>query len=695
MRNLIKPIGFIFLLFYGLIASAQTSPDVRLLIDKSGSMVINDPEKLRISGVQLLANMLPSNTKAGIWTFGTGVENLAPFAKATGAWKKPAIANAARKIEAFDQFTNIEAALKAASFDINKISKSADKNIILLSDGMVDVSRSKDQAIKNRENQVAKDRLLRTTLPKLVNAGYKIHTIALSNDADKDLLNTLSQRTGGLFGVAKNADELLELFVKALQRSLTQEEVPIKKDSTFLIDNSIIEFTVLAFHGKKASPVMLESPDAKVYKSGEEPSNVNWYSTKNYDLITVKKPIAGDWKLLSKKDSANRVTVVSNLKMRSSDIPANIQRGKGLNLRVWFEQENKTLQRQEFLNILTVTAELQDTEGGILQTRSLKKTQTGLDFRGNFSSLNQPGDFTLALHANGKTFSRTLRKPLRVQDLMRAHLQQGDGYATLILRSEFKNIEPEKLLISASVGDKKFTPEYRGDGEWLADLSNAISATKQTVRVSVAGELVGKNLDLVLGNMTLEAKKQPEEPTQTPVELEPQMPDASQDESLVDDEQSQSLDATSAQSKDQEVLPDLDLSSPQTQELDAEQDLATQTPDKQEAEVADQKNKLQLDLNSSTESKTQQKTLAEDISEQEQVQTPITDNQVKETQKATKQKPVVEESQAKQKELSQVEKDRLLWIYILVALGNIILFSMAYFVYQKMIKGKRAEILNN
>lgn len=689
MRNLIKPLGFVFLLFYVLIADAQTNPDVRLLIDKSGSMVINDPEKLRISGVQLLANMLPSDTKAGIWTFGTGVENLAPFAKATGAWKKPAIANSARKIEAFDQFTDIEAALKTASFDINRVSKSADKNIILLSDGMVDISKSKDQATKNRENQAAKDRLLRTTLPKLVNAGYKIHTIALSNSADKDLLNTLSQRSGGLFGVAKNADELLELFVKALQRSITQEEVPIKKDSTFLIDNSIIEFTVLAFHGKKSSPVALESPDNKVYKSGEEPSNINWYSTKKYDLITVKKPIAGDWKLLSKKDSANRVTVVSNLKMRSSDIPANIQRGKGLDLRVWFEQEGKVLKRQEFLNILTVTTELQDAEGGILQTRNLKKTQKAVDFTGSFANLNRPGDFTLALHANGKTFSRTLRKPLRVQDLMTAHLQQGDGYATLILRSEFKNIEPEKLQISANVGTKKFTPEYRGSGEWLADLSDAISATKQTVRVTVAGELVGKNLDLVLGNMTLEAKQQPE-PTQAPVELEPQMPDAGQEP---EPEEQKPTDASAVK---EDILPNLELSAQVSEPAQAPdviegEDSPTQVekPVEQEAQVADQKDKLQLDLNSSVEYETQQET-SEDVPQQEEMQTQAPEPEpepVADTQE--------EEPQAKQQELSQVEKDRLLWIYILVALGNIFLFLIAYFVYRKMIRGKREEILNN
>lgn len=689
MPNLIKTIGFAILLLFSSVAAAQTNADVRLLIDKSGSMVINDPEKLRIAGVQLLANLLPKNSKAGIWTFGTGVENLAPFAKATGAWKKPAIANAARKIESFDQFTDIEAALKSASFDINKIAKSADKNIILLSDGMVDISRSKDQATKNRENQVAKDRLLRTTLPRLVNAGYKIHTIALSNDADKDLLNALSQKSGGLFGVAKNADELLQLFVKALQRSVTQEEVPIKKDSTFLIDNSIVEFTLLAFHDKKASPVALESPDNKIYKSGDEPSNINWYSTKNYDLITVKKPIAGDWKLLSKKDAANRVTVVSNLKMRASEIPANIQRGKNLDLRVWFEQEGKVLKRQEFLNILSVTAELQDNQGAILHTRKLAKEPQAFDFKGKFVNLNQPGDFTLALHANGKTFSRTLRKPLRVQDLMTAHLQQGEGYATLILRSEFKNIEPEKLQISASVGNKKFTPEYRGDGEWLADLSEAISATQQTVRVSVAGELVGKNLNLVLGNMTLEPKeqKQPEPEAEKVEPAKEQVPEPIEDGSQRPDGQDQQP------SQEGDILPNLDLSSTQSAQAPEalspdEQAKATEQPEvatQEEVQKQEQEaDKIQLDLSQAQKSQTD----AIPATQEEEQEAPVVITPPEKQEPATS----LEELSPAQK--TQVEKDRLLWIYILVGLGNLALFLIAYFVYRKLISGKKDEILN-
>ena len=45
-------------------------PDVRLVIDVSGSMKQNDPNNLRQPAVELLVQLLPEGSKAGVWTFG-------------------------------------------------------------------------------------------------------------------------------------------------------------------------------------------------------------------------------------------------------------------------------------------------------------------------------------------------------------------------------------------------------------------------------------------------------------------------------------------------------------------------------------------------------------------------------------------------------------------------------------------------
>ncbi|WP_148312699.1 vWA domain-containing protein [Marinobacter similis] len=76
-------------------AQAQQAPelvladksDVRIIVDISGSMKNNDPENLRQPAVRLLAEMLPSGSTAGLWTFGQYVNMLVPHREVTEQWR--------------------------------------------------------------------------------------------------------------------------------------------------------------------------------------------------------------------------------------------------------------------------------------------------------------------------------------------------------------------------------------------------------------------------------------------------------------------------------------------------------------------------------------------------------------------------------------------------------------------------------
>ena len=47
-------------------------PDVRILIDISGSMKQSDPTNLRAPALELIVQLLPPGSKAGVWLFGDG-----------------------------------------------------------------------------------------------------------------------------------------------------------------------------------------------------------------------------------------------------------------------------------------------------------------------------------------------------------------------------------------------------------------------------------------------------------------------------------------------------------------------------------------------------------------------------------------------------------------------------------------------
>ena len=95
--------------------SQQQKPDVRLLIDISGSMKKNDPNNLRIPALQLVTNLLPQNADAGVWAFGRYVNMMVPLAPVNSDWQDKAT-KTAKKINSAGLYTNIGGVLTKASY---------------------------------------------------------------------------------------------------------------------------------------------------------------------------------------------------------------------------------------------------------------------------------------------------------------------------------------------------------------------------------------------------------------------------------------------------------------------------------------------------------------------------------------------------------------------------------------------------
>ena len=124
------------------------------------------------------------------------------------------------------------------------------KHIILLTDGMVDIDR--DPAVNTRE----RNRILDEVLPLYQQAGFKIHTIALSDNADKHLMERLSLGTDAKSSVANDADALMKVFLAVFNQAVPQEELPFNGDP-FFTDSSIEEFTALIFRTSPETTLLL------------------------------------------------------------------------------------------------------------------------------------------------------------------------------------------------------------------------------------------------------------------------------------------------------------------------------------------------------------------------------------------------------------------------------------------------------
>ncbi|MCP3674777.1 MAG: VWA domain-containing protein [Gammaproteobacteria bacterium] len=333
----------------------KPASDVRVLVDISGSMKKNDPDNLRIPAVQLMSNLLPPDSHAGIWTFGEYVNMLVPIGPVDNQWKKSAV-ESVKKINSLGMFTNIGGAMEKASFGWMKPDLSIKRSLILLTDGVVDVSKNPSK------NAAARRKVLNELLPKYKEAGITIHTIALSGDADEKLLSKMAAETDGWYQKVVNASELQKVFLKIFEQATERDSVPLK-DNRFSIDDQIEEFSVLIFKNKDSKPTLLEQPDGENYDAGSDSARITWFESAVYDLITVNMPMVGEWRVHAEMDPDNRVLIVSNLKLKSTTLPNNLLANEKFNFNINLTQEDETITQQDFLKLLSIEVEVRDNDG--------------------------------------------------------------------------------------------------------------------------------------------------------------------------------------------------------------------------------------------------------------------------------------------------------------------------------------------
>lgn len=380
-----------------LMASEEAVPDVRILIDISGSMKDSDPNNLRGPALELLVQQLPDGAKAGVWTFGQWVNMLVKHREIDSQWREQAIA-AIDQITTHGLYTNIPQALETATYDIDRLKPQYQTSLIVLTDGRVELSDISE------ENAAARARVLNELLPKIADAGVAVHTVALSTDADNTLLQTLARESNGLSARAESADQLNSVFLQALDAAAPKGQVPLS-GNLFLIDGSVDEFTLLVFKAEVAPQTSLVSPSGESYDVSTDSDRVRWYSSDSYDLITVLSPLAGEWSLFAEEHADNRVSIVSNLELQVDRIAKNPELGKAAQLKLRFLDDGATINDRAFLGLIELSATLFSADDKQWDIVSEPVDING-EYRLSLPELNSTGDYELVVSVDGKTFKR-------------------------------------------------------------------------------------------------------------------------------------------------------------------------------------------------------------------------------------------------------------------------------------------------
>ena len=372
--------------------------DVRVLIDVSGSMKSSDPGNLRQPALRLLLTLLPENSRSGVWLFDGSVTELAKPGTVTPLWKNKAL-QASMQIHSDGMLTDIEKAIQTATFDWSAPEQGTLRSLILLTDGVVDVSRDAFQNVQSRQ------RILKQQLQPLIDQGVRINTIALSQNADDELLEVVASKSGGWHETATSADQLQRVFLEMFKKSVRHDSLPIK-NNRFFVDRSIREFSAILFRSGKAAATQLDDPEGMDFGRESDRDNVQWRHEPGYDIVTVIDPMEGEWNFVAQADPDNEIMIVTDLKMHVSSLPNEIHRGSTLPVDMYVTEGGKRIDKQMFLDIFRVKFELTDSNGQRTDLGMRQDPDRPGVFIQKIGEQLDLGQYALTIEVDGSTFKR-------------------------------------------------------------------------------------------------------------------------------------------------------------------------------------------------------------------------------------------------------------------------------------------------
>ncbi len=471
--------------------------EVRVLIDVSGSMRQNDPQNLRIPALKLLLELLPPDSKAGVWLFAGEPEILIAPTKVDASWKQNA-AKVVERIHSKGRLTDIEKALQTSLDGWEQTDFGQGRHLILLTDGMVDVQggRSRDQT--------SRERVLEHLIPRLQTLGVHVHTIALSDQADHLLLKQLAVATDGKNKVSQTAEALQRTFLDIFKSAVPHDTVPLNGNQ-FKIDPSIEEFSLLVFRRPNSPGTKLIKPSGETWSQDQYPDNVRWHHEEGYDLVTVSHPMPGAWRLEAEMDPDNQVMVVTDLKLEVTPLPNYLLKDETVTLTAKLTEYGKRITRENFLRLVQFSLK----HDGIPSTGiplQEDQNQQGL-FHQSIDQFDTPGGHTIVLTVDGKTFQRTWEQNIEVisnpLELEVAYPKERPGQILLSLTPDARIIDPKTFKATAIISgarepvEKEFsTTDWK---QWQLLLNAPPSGLDLTANFQLtAMDLDGKPLALVL-----------------------------------------------------------------------------------------------------------------------------------------------------------------------------------------------------
>ncbi|MDO7710903.1 MAG: hypothetical protein MUQ51_04695, partial [Pseudomonadota bacterium] len=229
------------------------------------------------------------------------------------------------------------------------------------------------------------------------------------------------------------------------------------------------------------------------------PNNVRWHSEGNYDLITIDKPLVGQWQIDADIDPDNRVMIVTDLKLKTTDLPNNILIGETFDFDVSLTDKNKLIVRQDFLKLVDAKLKEESANADPVH-RSLNEEQKKGIYRTHVGENFQAGQNDLVITMTSATFERQRRQSINVVETpFEMTVEQLTDKVTrthrLTLKPDVDLIKTDKLSIAAMLtaqdgSEWSYDVMKVADNEWQLTLADLQIGEKYTVALQIRAQTV-------------------------------------------------------------------------------------------------------------------------------------------------------------------------------------------------------------
>ena len=190
------------------------------------------------------------------------------------------------------------------------------------------------------------------------------------------------------------------------KRLVEKNSIPLVANK-FTVDETVRQFTAVVFRKKGFGSTQLDDPEGMDFGRSSDRAGVTWHREKKYDIVTVTKPMEGEWRLIAAKDPDNEIFITTNLQMAVENMPKEIIAETDTRIRMLMTDNGKLLKNSNFLSAITATVEITNKRGDKDTLPMELDMITGGYFFVDIGRELKIGPYELVVKAVGNTFERT------------------------------------------------------------------------------------------------------------------------------------------------------------------------------------------------------------------------------------------------------------------------------------------------